>query len=80
MPFMAMSEATKINSLGLEKFCLLYAALSSPFHADRFDVRHDLLQHFYALHGHVRGHQDHHLAQGVLEQVNNLLKSTKVAT
>ena len=56
--FMAMSEATNINFLGLGNFIMLYIAATLPIHADRFDVLHDLQQHCYVLHGHVRGHHD----------------------
>ena len=56
--FMVMSVATKINFLGLENFCMFFIASSLPFHADRFDVLHHLLQHCFTLHCHVRGHQD----------------------
>ena len=47
---MAMSEATKINFLGLENFSLLYITSLLLFHADCFDVLHDLLQHYFTLH------------------------------
>ena len=66
---MAMSVATKINFLGLENFLMLYFASTLPLHADRFDVLHDLLQHLFTLHDHVRGHQDQHLVVGELLNV-----------
>ena len=56
MHFMTMSEATKINFLGLENLCIIASTL--PLHADCFDVLHALLHHCYALHGHGHGHQD----------------------
>ena len=66
---MAMSVATKINSLGLEKFCILFIASTLTLLANRFDVLHDLLQHWFTLHGHVRGHQDQLLGVGELLHV-----------
>ena len=66
MYFIAMSVATKINFLGLENFSALCIASTLPLYADRFDVLHDLLHHCYALHGHVRGHQDQLLEVGEL--------------
>ena len=56
--FMVMSVATKINFLGLENFCMLYIVSTLPLHTDRFDVQHDLLQDYFTLHDHERGHQD----------------------
>ena len=67
--FMAMSVATKINFLGLENFCMLYIASTLPLHTDRFDVQHDLLQHCFTLHGHVRDQQDQLLEVGELLHV-----------
>ena len=78
--FMTMSVPTKINFLGLEIFCTLYIASLLPLHTDRFDVLHDLLQHCFTLHGHVRGHQDQLLEPGVLWQVDNFLKATQAST
>ena len=37
---------------------MFFIASILPFHADCFDVLHALLQHCYAHHAHVRGHQD----------------------
>ena len=78
--FMAMSEDTEINFLGLENFYMLYIAFTLPLHADRFDVPHGLLQHCFTLHGHVRGHQDQLLEPGVLRQGDNLFKATQAST
>ena len=72
--FIAMSLATKINFLGLENFYLLYIASTLPLHAHRFDVPHDLLQHYFEFDGHVRDHQDQLLGLGQLNQVDNLLR------
>ena len=58
MHFTAKSEATKVNFLELKNFFLLYIAFTLPFHANRFNVLHDFLQHCYTLHGHVQAHQD----------------------
>ena len=48
---------------------MLYIASSLPLHTDRFDVLHDLLQDYFTLHGHVRGHQDQLLGVGELLHV-----------
>ena len=37
---------------------MLFIATGMTLHSDRFDVLHDLLEHYFPLHGHVRGHQD----------------------
>ena len=76
MHFMAVSVATKINFLGLENFYMLDIASTLPLHADLFDVLHDLLHHCYALHGHVRGHQDQLLEVGELLYVVHCIYST----
>ena len=67
--FMAMSVATKNNFLRLGNFCMLYIASTLPLHTDRFDVLRDLLQDYFTLHGHVRGHQDQLLGVGELLHV-----------
>ena len=48
---------------------MLYIASTLPRHADRFNVPHDLLQHLFTLHDHVRGHQDQLLGVGELLNV-----------
>ena len=45
---------------------MLYIVSTLPLHTDRFDVQHDLLQDYFTLHDHVRGHQDQLLEVGEL--------------
>ena len=68
-----MSVATMINILRLENFHMLYISSTLPLHADCFDVLHDLRQHCFTLHGHVRGHQDQLLGVGELLNVEHCI-------
>ena len=52
---------------------MLYIASILTFHADRFDVLHDLLRHCFTLHDHVHGHQGQLLGLGLVEQAPDLL-------
>ena len=63
-----MSVATKINCLWLENLSMLHIASSLNLHDNRLHVLHDLLQHCFPLHVHVRGHQDQLLGGGELEK------------
>ena len=48
---------------------MLYSAANLLLRADCFDVLHDLLQHCFTLHGHVRDQQDQLLEVGELLHV-----------
>ena len=45
---------------------MLIIASTLHFHADRFVVLHDLLQHCFTFHGHGHAHQDELLGVGEL--------------